>query len=108
MDDEDSIGKISFYNNSSKKLNADSLFEDVPQESIQLLPEDRLKTEEKSKIEYGLNQVNFEVNPGELVMIIGNVGSGKSSLLLHLLSEIDNSNFNITAAGNISYYSEDP
>ena len=31
-----------------------------------------------------LKQVNLKVGPGEFVYIIGKVGSGKSSLLIHL------------------------
>ena len=96
--------KIAFTN----KIISVTILEDTLNESNQLLEEERLKTEESQQVEYGLNKVNFEINPGELVMVIGKVGSGKSSLLLHLLSELDNSKFNINTPGNISYYSEDP
>lgn len=35
-----------------------------------------------------LKEVTFNVQPGELVGVVGRVGSGKSSLLLGLLSEM--------------------
>ena len=104
----DNQGRISFFNNQSNKTEPESFLEDTSKESHQLLAQERLKTEEESKVEYGLNQVNFEINPGELVMVIGKIGSGKSSLLLYLLNEFDNSKFNINTTENISYYSEDP
>ena len=69
-----------------------------------------LEAEESDKNEVikELSGFNFEINPGELIMIVGKVGSGKSKLLQMLLGETDNLNIDISISKNAAYYSEDP
>ena len=40
-----------------------------------------LKFKYNNEKKYVLNDVNLEINKGEIVLIVGSVGSGKSSLL---------------------------
>ncbi|KAM2384674.1 hypothetical protein ACFXTH_042070 [Malus domestica] len=53
-----------------------------------------------------LRNINFEVRPGEMVAICGEVGSGKSSLLAAVLGEIRNVQGNIQIFGKIAYVSQ--
>ncbi|KAJ6220572.1 hypothetical protein RDWZM_006384 [Blomia tropicalis] len=48
-------------------------------------------------------RLNFKVNSGELLVIIGSVGSGKSSVLMSLLNELSLESGNINIQGKISY-----
>ncbi len=52
-------------------------------------------TEYKSGEKKILEHINFEVNPGEIVAIIGENGAGKSTLFRHLTGEIKNTNAKI-------------
>lgn len=69
------------------------------------------KTEEMKSV-MSLHDIAFRVNPGELVGIVGEVGSGKSSLLLALLGEMQNlaelNRANKQLYGSVSYCSQDP
>ncbi len=47
--------------------------------------------------------LNFSVKKGELVAVVGTVGSGKSSLLSSLLGEMYKFNGTINVNGTISY-----
>jgi ABC-type transport system involved in cytochrome bd biosynthesis fused ATPase/permease subunit len=47
--------------------------------------------------------LNFEIKKGELIAVIGTVGSGKSSLLSALLGEMYKFNGTINVNGSISY-----
>nr|QNH67882.1 ATP-binding cassette transporter subfamily C member 1 X7 [Brachionus rotundiformis] len=53
-----------------------------------------------------LNNLNFDVNKGELIAIIGKVGSGKSSLLSALLNEMHLVNGNLNLYGSTAYVSQ--
>ncbi|XP_063890831.1 ATP-binding cassette sub-family C member 4 isoform X2 [Helicoverpa armigera] len=55
-----------------------------------------------------LNQLNLMVPKGKLCAIIGSVGSGKSSVLQLLLSELRSSNGRIYLSGPLSYASQEP
>ena len=48
-----------------------------------------MRSKEESETDYDLvlRQINLEVKKGELLIVIGSVGSGKTSLLLTLLGE---------------------
>ncbi|GAB9468896.1 Abc transporter c family member 2 [Globisporangium polare] len=54
-----------------------------------------------------LERVNLEIDPGELVMIVGTVGSGKSSLLNALLGEMKRTHGALAVNGTISYVSQE-
>ena len=47
--------------------------------------------------------MNFDIKKGELIAIVGTVGSGKSSLLSGLLGEMHKYNGTINVNGTISY-----
>ncbi|PSN47504.1 hypothetical protein C0J52_02254 [Blattella germanica] len=55
-----------------------------------------------------LSAVDFEVKQGQLLAIIGPVGSGKSSLLHAILKELQLSSGSILMNGSISYSSQEP
>jgi len=50
-----------------------------------------------------LKNVSYEFNPGTLTMIIGKVGSGKSSLLLTILGEMNVTSGTIHRSGKVGY-----
>lgn len=50
-----------------------------------------------------LKNVNIDVNPGELLVVIGSVGSGKTCLLYAMLSEIERVSGTLSLNGTISY-----
>ncbi|XP_070538062.1 ATP-binding cassette sub-family C member 4-like isoform X3 [Ptychodera flava] len=55
-----------------------------------------------------LHDISFEVKPGQLLAVIGPVGSGKSSLLLSLLGEMPVSEGHMKVRGKIAYASQQP
>lgn len=55
-----------------------------------------------------LSGINFTVRPGELLVIVGRVGSGKSSILMSLLGELPIVSGDLTLYGRISYASQEP
>ena len=50
-----------------------------------------------------LTDVTFTVSPGELVMVIGTIGSGKSSLLCGLLGEVERTAGRVAVGGKLGY-----
>ena len=50
-----------------------------------------------------LTDINISLQKGELVMVTGRVGSGKSSLLAALLGEINKLSGTVTRAGHVAY-----
>ncbi|CAK8679779.1 unnamed protein product [Clavelina lepadiformis] len=50
-----------------------------------------------------LNEISLAVKPGELVAIVGHVGSGKSSLISALLGEMDKRNGYVGVKGSVAY-----
>ncbi|KAG2509612.1 hypothetical protein JM18_009069 [Phytophthora kernoviae] len=56
---------------------------------------------------FQLDGVNLEVERGSLVMIVGKVGSGKSSLLNALLGEMPRTSGVLEIGGRVSYVSQD-
>ena len=50
-----------------------------------------------------LSSLNLEVKQGELAVIVGPVGSGKSSLLSAILGEMIKTNGTISINGNFAY-----
>ncbi|KAJ8577547.1 hypothetical protein ON010_g1657 [Phytophthora cinnamomi] len=57
--------------------------------------------------EFSLEGVNLEIDPGSLVMIVGTVGSGKSSLLSALLGEMILVDGTVDVCGDLSYVSQE-
>ncbi|KAK0092933.1 hypothetical protein PV326_000289 [Microctonus aethiopoides] len=55
-----------------------------------------------------LNGVNINIKSGEIVAVIGRVGSGKSSLLNVILNELPVTNGKIIVSDKISYASQEP
>ena len=55
-----------------------------------------------------LKNINFEIKDKELICIIGEVGSGKSSLLLSILNNLIQYNTKIYLNGSIAYVSQVP
>ena len=50
-----------------------------------------------------LHSVKLDVKPGQLVMIVGEVGSGKSSLLASILGEMHQHGGHIHVRGSVAY-----
>ncbi|XP_043284650.1 probable multidrug resistance-associated protein lethal(2)03659 [Venturia canescens] len=55
-----------------------------------------------------LRAINFKVNPGQLVAVVGQVGSGKSSLLNVILKELPVRSGSVEVNGHIAYASQEP
>ncbi|VEU33619.1 unnamed protein product [Pseudo-nitzschia multistriata] len=55
-----------------------------------------------------LKRVNFECKPGELIAVIGGVGSGKSSLLNGILGELRFLSGKTEVKGNLAFFSQNP
>ncbi|KAK9296489.1 hypothetical protein QLX08_009536 [Tetragonisca angustula] len=55
-----------------------------------------------------LKNMNINVRPGELVAVVGQVGSGKSSLLNVLLKELPVNSGTVEINGKITYASQEP
>jgi glycine betaine/proline transport system ATP-binding protein len=59
------------------------IFSDRPQEALRLLKEGHSKDEvfAKTGLVTGVNNVSFDVNAGEIFVLMGLSGSGKSTLI---------------------------
>ncbi|KAG7398177.1 hypothetical protein PHYBOEH_011500 [Phytophthora boehmeriae] len=66
-----------------------------------------ITSEIEAQQSFRLDGVNLEIEPGSLIMIIGSVGSGKSSLLNGLLGEMTLKRGSVDVRGDISYVSQD-
>ena len=55
-----------------------------------------------------LSDINFKADAGELVMIVGKVGSGKTSFLSGLLGEVTHSSGEFHIGGDIAYCPQTP
>lgn len=55
-----------------------------------------------------LRSVNFKCYEGEFVAIVGEVGSGKSSLLKAILGELQKVSGEARVGGSVAYFSQDP
>lgn len=58
--------------------------------------------------ETALKVDQLQINPGELVAVIGSVGSGKSALLLSILGELALTNGSATVNGSLGYVAQQP
>ncbi|CAG9320233.1 unnamed protein product [Blepharisma stoltei] len=97
---------------SSKELavsvkNATFAYSDkIPEDDLSE-PTDNLLKKEKTQVT-AINDLNFELKPGELMIVIGSVGSGKSSLLLGLLQEIYILKGSVNYSGKFAYTGQSP
>ncbi|KAJ8938371.1 hypothetical protein NQ318_022869 [Aromia moschata] len=55
-----------------------------------------------------LADINLEIQPGTLCCVVGNVGSGKTSLLQMILKELPLTRGKIEVCGKVSYASQEP
>lgn len=55
-----------------------------------------------------LKRINLEVKPGELVAVVGGVGSGKSSLLNSILGEVRELSGTTEVCGKLAFFSQNP
>ena len=55
-----------------------------------------------------LNSIDLTIKKGKLYTIVGPVGSGKSSLLLAILGELNINKGDVAINGTIAYTSQDP
>jgi ABC-type multidrug transport system fused ATPase/permease subunit len=55
-----------------------------------------------------LKRINFQCKPGELVAVIGGVGSGKSSLLNGILGEVRKLSGTTEVKGKLAFFSQNP
>lgn len=68
---------------------------------------DNFKSKKFSNYKIVLNNINFEILPGQLLSLVGPTGSGKSSCLMAILKEINSVNKESVAIyGRISYCSQ--
>ncbi|XP_031558850.1 multidrug resistance-associated protein 4-like, partial [Actinia tenebrosa] len=91
--------KMMSNNRSTKTSSTTSLKPVVEVEKISAKWNESLNTQT-------LTDISFKVTPGELLMIVGPVGAGKSSLLMALLGELQVSHGVVNVQGNISYASQ--
>ncbi len=54
-----------------------------------------------------MSNISFDVKPGELTVIIGSVGSGKTSVLMSIIKELPIVSGEIKISGKISYASQE-
>uniref|UniRef100_K3WAG0 Uncharacterized protein n=1 Tax=Globisporangium ultimum (strain ATCC 200006 / CBS 805.95 / DAOM BR144) TaxID=431595 RepID=K3WAG0_GLOUD len=57
---------------------------------------------------FTLKDIQFRVNSGDLVVIYGGVGAGKSSLCSALLGEMNKVHGTVEVRGRVAYYSQQP
>ena len=76
-------------------------------EFVQPKENNELSTMRESEI-WMLKDINFRCKPGELVIVIGSVGSGKTGLFLGILNELSQVSGEMGLKGNISFASEEP
>lgn len=57
---------------------------------------------------FSINDINLQARPGELILIEGPVGSGKTSLLLTILGEMSITEGTLKRSGTISYVEQEP
>lgn len=55
-----------------------------------------------------LKNINVDIRPGQLVMVTGPVGSGKTSLLAAILGELHGLGAHVSVAGSMAYTAQDP
>lgn len=67
-----------------------------------------LHNSQESGAQLALQNVSFDVGPGELMVVVGPVAAGKSSLLLALLGELPLTEGQVKVTGKVAYASQQP
>lgn len=62
----------------------------------------------KDSVDSTLRNLNFKVRPGKLLVVVGSVGSGKTSLLLGLMNEIFHTEGDFSVGGSVAYVEQEP
>jgi ATP-binding cassette subfamily C (CFTR/MRP) protein 4 len=62
----------------------------------------------KQNASFSLGPLTLEVKKGELVIVVGPVGSGKSSLLMSIMGELETISGSIAANDKIAYVEQEP
>ena len=100
--------KISYEETSSHSLRVRHCTFTWKQPELKKEEESELSTIRESKKNWNLTDINFSCRPGQLIIVIGSVGSGKSALFLGILKEIYLLEGKIALNGNIAIASEQP
>ncbi|KAK9463479.1 P-loop containing nucleoside triphosphate hydrolase protein [Lipomyces oligophaga] len=77
---------------------ADSTIIESPEEVVEQDPEDP-----EAVAISGLHNLNFKINPGEFVVIMGFIGSGKTSLLASMVGEMRQTSGSVKMNGTVAY-----
>ncbi|XP_043526933.1 multidrug resistance-associated protein 1 isoform X4 [Frieseomelitta varia] len=100
-----SVKRINKFMN-TEELDPNNVQHD-PSESHTLLIENGTFTWDLENIERPtLRNINLHVEQGQLIAVVGTVGSGKSSLLSALLGEMDKISGRVNTKGSIAYVSQ--
>ncbi|OMJ90037.1 hypothetical protein SteCoe_7719 [Stentor coeruleus] len=98
----DTEGGLSIY---IKDLTADWKEKKVDKEKN----DDDIKLKDNSICEkHCLENISFKAKEGELIVVVGPVGSGKTSLLMSLLGEMINKSGSVSVKGKIAFASQEP
>ena len=69
---------------------------------------DSVQNTSQSCTKFSLSKLTFKISSGEVLMVVGPVGSGKTSLLLGIIGEISLRSGSLDVCGSVAYTSEDP
>ncbi|XP_054711811.1 multidrug resistance-associated protein 1-like [Uloborus diversus] len=101
----------------NKYLNSDELEKYVIRDSSQSFPLvvrngrfqwNRSENSEQENTKATLEGINFNIKSGTLIAIVGQVGSGKSSLLSAILGDMDKLSGTVSINGKIAYVAQQP
>ncbi|CAK9830188.1 Multidrug resistance-associated protein 1 [Anthophora retusa] len=102
-----SIKRINKFMN-TEELDPNNVQHD-PSESFALLIENGTFAWDMENIDKPtLKNINLQVEQGQLIAVVGTVGSGKSSLLSALLGEMEKISGRVNTKGSIAYVSQQP
>ncbi|KOC70044.1 Multidrug resistance-associated protein 1 [Habropoda laboriosa] len=102
-----SIKRINKFMN-TEELDPNNVQHD-PSESLALLIENgTFAWDVENTDKPTLKNINLQVEQGQLIAVVGTVGSGKSSLLSALLGEMDKISGRVNTKGSIAYVSQQP